>query len=90
MGLYVLQSFCPLGFLGMPCELQSKIFSTSTLIDGLGLVKMEVGMDDLTSHGPDLAKELQRLKDNSLKFPKPKNTYEPFSSPVQVDIASDW
>jgi hypothetical protein len=56
----------------MPCQLESQIHSTNTLIDGVGLVKMEVGMDQLKSGEADLARELQRLKDNSLKFPSPR------------------
>ena len=36
------------GLQGMPCQLESQVHSTNTLIDEVGLVEMEVGLDQLT------------------------------------------
>ena len=49
----------------MPCELLFEVYSTNTLVEGLDIVKREVGMDPLTSTGAALAQELQKLKDCS-------------------------
>ena len=57
------------GLQGMPCQLESQVHSTNTLIDEVGLVEMEVGLDQLTWGDADLQRELRRLKDNSLKIP---------------------
>ena len=56
----------------MPCQLESQVHSTNTLIDEVGLVEMEVGLDQLTWGDADLQRELRRLKDNSLKIPNLK------------------
>ena len=60
------------GLQGMPCQLESQVHSTNTLIDEVGLVEMEVGLDQLTWGDADLQRELRRLKDNSLKIPNPR------------------
>ena len=36
------------GLQGMPCQLESQVHSINTLIDEVGLVEMEVGLDQLT------------------------------------------
>ena len=66
----------------MPCQLESQIHSTNTLLDGVGLVKMEVGMDQLNSGDSDLAKELQRLKDSSWE------TFQTYDSTVSITCSS--
>ena len=44
----------------MPCELLSRVYSTNTVVEGIEIVKKEVGMDALTS--PDAALEQELLK----------------------------
>ena len=61
---------------GMPCQLESQVHSTNTLIDEVGLVEMEVGLDQLTWGDADLQRELRRLKDNSLKIPNLKYIFK--------------
>ena len=60
----------------MPCQLESQVHSTNTLIDEVGLVEMEVGLDQLTWGDADLQRELRRLKDNSLKIPNLKYIFK--------------
>ena len=64
------------GLQGMPCQLESQVHSTNTLIDEVGLVEMEVGLDQLTWGDADLQRELRRLKDNSLKIPNLKYIFK--------------
>ena len=64
------------GLQGMPCQLESQVYSTNTLIDEVGLVEMEVGLDQLTWGDADLQRELRRLKDNSLKIPNLKYIFK--------------
>ena len=45
----------------MPTELASRVFSSETLLEGLAVVKAEIGMDDLS--GVDIAQMEQELKD---------------------------
>ena len=47
----------------MPCELVSRVYSTNTVVEGLEIVKKEVGMDPLTSPDTALAQELKRLEE---------------------------
>ena len=61
------------GLQGMPCQLESQVHSTNTLIDEVGLVEMEVGLDQLTWGD---AWPLRRLKDNSLKIPNLKYIFK--------------
>ena len=46
----------------MPCELLFEAYSTNTLVEGLDIVKREVGMDPLTTEAA-LTQELQKLED---------------------------
>ena len=64
------------GLQGMPCQLESQVHSTNTLIDEVGLVEMEVGLGQLTWGDADLQRELRRLKDNSLKIPNLKYIFK--------------
>ena len=64
------------GLQGMPCQLESQVHPTNTLIDEVGLVEMEVGLDQLTWGDADLQRELRRLKDNSLKIPNLKYIFK--------------
>ena len=64
------------GLQGMPCQLESQVHSTNTLIDEVELVQMEVGLDQLTWGDADLQRELRRLKDNSLKIPNLKYIFK--------------
>ena len=64
------------GLQGMPCQLESQVHSTNTLIDEIGLVEMEVGLDQLIWCDADLQRELRRLKDNNLKIPNLKYIFK--------------
>ena len=64
------------GLQGMPCQLESQVHSTNTLIDEVGLVEMEVGLDQLIWGDADLQRELRRLKDNNLKIPNLKYIFK--------------
>ena len=45
----------------MPKELGSRVFSSETLLEGLSVVKAEIGMDDLS--GVDIANMENELKE---------------------------
>ena len=46
----------------MPCELLSRVYSTNTVVEGIEIVKKEVGMDALTSPDAALEQELLNLR----------------------------
>ncbi|CAL1129938.1 unnamed protein product [Cladocopium goreaui] len=51
----------------MPCELLSRVYSTNTVVEGIEIVKKEVGMDALTSPDAALEQELLKLEEMELK-----------------------
>ena len=60
------------GLQGMPCQLESQVHSTNTLIDEVGLVEMEVGLDQLTWGDADLQRELRRLEGQQFENSEPE------------------
>ena len=50
----------------MPTELGSRVFSSETLVEGLAVVKAEIGMADVSSMDPkdvaNIEEELKRLE----------------------------
>ena len=64
----VVWPFCSLlqgfsGYQAMPTDLNSRVFSTDTLVEGISLVKMETGMDPLRASNAEIAEELAKLQD---------------------------
>lgn len=53
----------------MPCPLQSRVFSTETLVDGLDLVKDMSSQPNLDAmNEADIERELQRLEAGWFSF----------------------
>lgn len=74
----------------MPTDLNSRVFSTDTLVEGISLVKMETGMDPLRASDAAIAEELAKLQELKKQrlAEQLDETHRPVATPVRSDIAA--